>query len=89
MRGPGVVPGRVLSGGDPGDVMPTMAWLLGLPLSDELMGEPLADAFEDAFVAARPIERVESYGPRVSTPIERSPEDAIMLESLRALGYIE
>jgi hypothetical protein len=81
--------GVTLHDADPYDLFPTMAWLLGLPLSEELPGRPLVEAFDEELVAAWPVSRVASYGERPSEPLERSPTDEAMLESLRSLGYIE
>jgi len=90
IAGPHVRAGhRLEEGSDPGDLMPTMAWLLGLPLSAELMGAPLTDAFERELVSAKPVRGVATYGKRPARPPMPSPADEAMLESLRALGYIQ
>lgn len=87
--GPHVRAGKVLDRGTPYDIMPTLAWLLGLPLSNELPGHPLAEAFEDDFARSIPVRRVATYGPRPTGPLVPSSEDPEMLESLRSLGYIK
>ena len=87
--GPDVKKGTVLPRGTPYDVMPTLAWLLGLPLSDELPGKPLTEAFEDSFVQAQPVKRVPTYGERPLGPLLPSPSDPEMLKSLKNLGYIQ
>jgi len=66
-----------------------MAWLLDLPISSQLPGKPLTAAFEEAFVGAKPMHRVDSYGIRPKEPLLPSPEDEEMLKSLRNLGYIQ
>jgi hypothetical protein len=66
-----------------------MVWLLGLPRSDELVGEALFEAFDAEFVAQQPRHRVPSYGPRERRVGRSSPADDRMLENLKALGYIE
>ena len=86
--GPHVKVGHLLEAGDPRDLMPTMAWLLGLPLSEQLAGGVLTDAFEEKFVSEHPVERIPSYGARQSSHGLASPEDEEMLERLRSLGYI-
>jgi hypothetical protein len=73
----------------PYDLMPTMAWLLGLPISAKLPGRPLTEAFEEDFVRSRPISTVPRYGPRPLGPLLPSPEDSEMLRSLKNLGYIQ
>jgi hypothetical protein len=89
IHGPHVRAGHVLERGNPADLMPTLAWLLGLPLSAELVGQPLLEAFDPGFAASRPTASVASYGTRHARAGVRSPEDEAVLESLRALGYIE
>lgn len=89
LLGPGVKKGHTLSDADPLDIMPTLAWLLGIPVSKELPGRPLTEAFTDEFVAARPIKTVPSYGARETRAPETSAADDAMIERLRALGYIE
>lgn len=87
--GPHVRPGQILERGTPYDLMPTLAWLLGLPLSQELPGRPLTEAFEADFVRSLPVRRVPSYGPRPPGPLLPSTADPEILESLRSLGYIQ
>lgn len=88
LRGPGVRRGATLAQASVYDLMPTMAWLLDLPLSSQLPGKPLTAAFEDGFVRSRPLRKVDSYGLRPKEPLLPSPEDEEMLKSLRNLGYI-
>lgn len=89
LRGPHVRAGQVLERGTPYDLMPTLAWLLGLPLSRELPGSPLAEAFEADFARSLPVTRVPSYGPRPAGPLLPSSADPEILESLRSLGYLQ
>ena len=89
LHGPGVRRGATLEQASPLDLMPTMAWLLDLPLAATLPGRPLTEAFEDAFVRAKPIHKVPRYGTRPTEPLLPSPVDEEMLRSLKNLGYIE
>lgn len=89
LAGPHVKPGHRIQGATPYDIMPTLAWLLELPLSEELEGRILSEAFEPAFVSARPAAKVASYGTRETSTPQRSEGDKLMLELLGALGYIE
>jgi arylsulfatase A-like enzyme len=89
LRGPGVKPGAILEQASPYDLMPTMAWLLELPISSRLPGRPLTEAFEEDFVRSKPVHEVARYGPRPAEPLLPSPEDEEMLRSLKNLGYIE
>ena len=88
-RGPGVRRGLTLEQADPYDLMPTMAWLLELPISAKLPGRPLTEAFDEEFVRSKPITKVARYGPRPTEPLLPSPEDEEMLRSLKNLGYLE
>jgi len=89
LRGPGVKPGFTLSQASVYDLMPTMAWLLELPISEALPGRYLAEAFDESFARAKPLSKVPSYPPRPKEPLLPSPEDEEMLRSLKNLGYIQ
>ncbi len=88
LRGPHVKSGYRIQGATPYDIMPTLTWLLGLPLSEEFEGEILTGAFEESFVKSRPVRKVPTYGERPTTNPEVSPSDQLMLELLKGLGYI-
>lgn len=89
ISGPGVKRGYRIQKASPYDLMPTMAWLLGLPLSQELAGHPLIEAFEEDFARSLPIQSVPSYGTRQVGPLLASPSDEEMIKSLKNLGYIQ
>lgn len=88
IAGPGVVagdypPARLE------DVAPTVLDLLGLPLSEELRGQALLDAFDTARVSAPRPRTVLSYGGRSGAAVlddDTSAEAA--RERLRSLGYV-
>jgi len=86
--GPGIRPGQRIDATHY-DIFPTMVAALGLPLSEELPGEPLVELF------CRPpqIERVARYRdddgrftPRIAPPPELTDE---RLKALESLGYLE
>jgi arylsulfatase A-like enzyme len=89
VSGPGVKPGYRIRKGSPYDLMPTMAWLLGLPVSQELAGHPLTEAFEEGFVKSLPLKTVPTYGARQVGQLLASPSDEEMIKSLKNLGYIQ
>lgn len=89
LRGPGVKPGATLQRATPYDLMPTMAWLLELPIASELPGRPLAEAFDEGFAKSKPLKTVASYGPRPRGQALPSPDDEEMIKSLKNLGYIQ
>jgi predicted AlkP superfamily phosphohydrolase/phosphomutase len=47
LNGPGVQPGRRLSGVEIVDFAPTLAWLLGVPIPKDATGRVLYEAFSD------------------------------------------
>ncbi len=87
--GPHVKSDYILNSGNPLDLMPTMAWLLGIPLADDLAGKVLTDAFEQELVDRQGSTKVATYGPRQTRPGLASSVDQGMLEQLRSLGYIQ
>ncbi len=88
LRGPHVKRGYLIREATPYDLMPTFAWLLGLPLAEDLEGKVLKEAFEDSFAAGRAVSRIASYGVRETANPQASPADQLMLDLLKALGYI-
>lgn len=88
IRGPHVKAGLQIRGATPYDLMPTFAWLLGLPLSEEFEGRILTEAFAESFVNRQPVHKVATYGARKTSAPETSPADELMLELLKGLGYI-
>jgi predicted AlkP superfamily phosphohydrolase/phosphomutase len=92
LNGPGIRAGVTVEGATVYDIAPTMLTLVGLPVSREMSGRVLDEAFDDAFRSSHPVEYVDSYGGgRASgdaAPIE-SPVDDEVRERLRSLGYIQ
>jgi arylsulfatase A-like enzyme len=89
LHGPHVLAGKELQGPSPYDLAPTLCWLLGLPISREMPGHPLTEAFDPGFARSQRALYVPTYGPRPTQPMMASGSDQKMLESLRALGYIQ
>ncbi len=75
------------------DVLPTLLYMHGLPISGELDGRVLYRLFDRAHLAERPEVRIASYGDFGSTrrvEVEVSAEaQEEHLERLRSLGYID
>ena len=73
------------------DVAPTLFYLVGLPLSEEIDGKLMADVIDPGFLAAHPPRYIPTFeaGPPTVGGSLNSTQDAEMLENLRALGYIE
>jgi predicted AlkP superfamily phosphohydrolase/phosphomutase len=92
MAGPGIKAGNKIGPKSVVDVTPTLLAYLGLPVAEDMDGEPAVDVFEPSFLKSHPITYVPTYetGERTGdhAPME-SPMDEGLKEKLRALGYIE
>jgi hypothetical protein len=75
------------------DVAPTLLWLAGYPVADDMPGRPLRDLFPGLAGATGPFPRVPTYGRRVpgsGVPADALPEtERRMLDLLRTLGYLD
>ena len=82
-------PGVRLAGSG-ADVVPTLLYLLGVPVSQELPGTVQLGVLDEGFRSRHPVARVPAYGPRIVAPRPpaASPLDRDMLERLRSLGYV-
>ena len=90
MAGPDIREGVTVRGASIYDVFPTVLYLLGLPIPEDLPGRVLAEALEPSGPALPPIRLVEGYGARPDIAREPIPtvRDDDYLERLRALGYV-
>jgi tetratricopeptide (TPR) repeat protein len=76
------------------DVAPTLLYLLGLPVAEDMPGRVLLEAIDPGFARGHPARRIPSYEPLGSRPeitaAGTGAEEAEreLLASLRALGYI-
>lgn len=88
LYGPRFRAGAELHGASVYDVFPTVASMLGAPLSRDLAGHVLNEAF---LSGAEPrVEYLETYGGRDDRiEIEGAADDEGHLERLRALGYVK
>jgi predicted AlkP superfamily phosphohydrolase/phosphomutase len=72
------------------DVLPTVLYLLGLPLSRELEGRILWEALDPTLRADRPPTHIETYGFMPPTLPEETPDSRDITEKkLHALGYVQ
>lgn len=73
------------------DITPTVLYMKGLPVSRDMDGQPLLEAFDDDYVKKNPVQYVESYekatqsGESDDLDFELSEE---LEERLRGLGYL-
>jgi predicted AlkP superfamily phosphohydrolase/phosphomutase len=84
--------GGTIQGANVVDITPTALVAIGLPVADDMDGRPLVEAMTPAFLAAHPVNTVESYETEVrvqkrSEGVESMSEET--KERLRALGYIQ
>jgi arylsulfatase A-like enzyme len=72
------------------DVLPTLLYLMDLPIPSDIEGRILTDALDEEFTRDREPRFVQSYGDesRPAGPID-SELDRNILERLRSLGYIQ
>lgn len=75
---------------DLADAAATLIYLMGLPVAQDLGGEPVLEAVDARFVEENPPEIVSSYGfrPVSPGPLQPTELDREMLDRLRSLGYI-
>jgi len=72
------------------DIAPTLLYLLGFPVSEEMKGRVLKEVIAPRFLSELPLRWVRSFGTRSPEKVisARSRFDREMIERLRALGYI-
>lgn len=93
--GPGVIPGARLETSQMLDITPTMLYALGLPIPENLEGSVIASAFDQEYLAKRPI--VQGTATPLGDTLPAGGDDEAMdaeseeqvLMRLRSLGYIE
>jgi arylsulfatase A-like enzyme len=74
------------------DVMPTLLYLMGIPLPQGLDGGVIKNAIEPEILAAHPVQTESETRPETSaTGGEGYTEEELrnVLDKLRALGYVE
>lgn len=81
--------GLNLSGTSVYDVVPTVLYLLGLPVPEDMPGQVLEEAILGAYMDYNPVRTVKSYETSELEPLEPPPEvDDELRDRLKALGYI-
>jgi predicted AlkP superfamily phosphohydrolase/phosphomutase len=84
--------GQEIAGARIIDVAPTVLYLLGLPIPEDMDGQPLLQAFDPDFVQAHPPQHGESErapSPTAAAHAFSDQEALLIQERLRALGYVE
>lgn len=86
--------GHSFTGADITDVAPTVLYLMGLPIPDDMDGRPLLEVLDPEFVAQHP----PRYASTAGSPDEQPPSEAggfteeeeeMIAKRLQSLGYIE
>ncbi len=89
LRGPGIKK-TVIRQASVLDITPTLLYLFGLPVADDMDGRPLSGAFAKATLEAHPIKTIPTYE---TSPLNFIPAfseiDKDLEERLRDLGYIQ
>ena len=92
LSGKWIKPGRI-AGASIFDVTPTLLYLSGLPIPEDMIGKPLIPAISSEFKDSFPMTQIDSYekvNPIRHEKVPRSSKiDKQRMEELRALGYIE
>lgn len=93
MRGGPVKRGLALQGADIYDLYPTVLYLLGLPVPQNLRGKVLLNALDPGFVRLHPVRAVPSFQdlglpPNLPGASRDGGMNELEIEKLRSLGYI-
>ena len=90
LAGPPFVPGARLEDPDHLDVVPTLLTLLDLPVGTEMPGRVWTEAMSSRWLRRHPTRTTERYDAdwTWSAAPMTSPDDAEIMDGLRALGYI-
>jgi hypothetical protein len=71
------------------DIAPTVLYLLGLPVGEDMPGRVLTEAFRDTWLTQHPISTIETYETGRLHAGKAPPEvDEQLMDRLKALGYI-
>src|SRR3972149_3955115 len=74
------------------DVCPTILFQMGLPISRDMDGTIMEEAFHSDFLTKHSIcyeDTVEGVGTRVAQPVYSAQDESKIVDHLRSLGYIE
>jgi len=91
--GKDIKPGQHLTNLHITDLAPSILYLMGLPIPEDMDGRVLQELFDDRFVASHPVQ-IASLSPRemqsaASATQLSEAEDLKVKERLRALGYLD
>ena len=93
MSGNNIKKGNALDSAHVLDILPTILYLLNLPVAKDMQGRVLVDAFNKDFTTNNPIKYINTFEEKLSEkkePLISLPErDKDILEKLKSLGYIQ
>jgi len=88
LHGPCIAPaGRIQ--GSVYDICPTILHILGLPVADDMLGNPLMQACRPEFLKQVPIRSIPSYGCRSAEKEASAASDRVLIQRLKDIGYID
>ncbi len=94
LKGDGVTPGRRIENPEIIDVAPTLLYLLGLPVPEEMDGRVINEAFSENYLESNPVRTIQSEktckGKSAADGEDVYSRDDVekMSEHLKGLGYI-
>lgn len=89
MAGNGIKKGHLLHGAGLHDLVPTLLYLLDLPVAKDFAGKVLTDGISEAHLAKHPIKFIDTYGrPTVDTQQQKVLSDQEK-KKLKELGYLK
>lgn len=89
VNSPATPPGAMIENANLLDLAPTMLYWLGLPLSRELPGRIITEAFHESYLTQNPARYVDSYGDPPVLREEPAGMPEPLLEHLRSLDYVK
>ena len=90
MTGPDIKPGNKINDIDIMDILPTVFYLVEVPISDDVDGKVLYKCFNEDFVKSRKarFKKLDKKAMRDGSDIYSKEEEAELIKSLKGLGYI-
>ena len=71
------------------DIAPTVLYLLGQPIPDDMDGGVILEGLDTDYVSSNPVQKAEAVAADVQAEGYSREDEAIIEERLRGLGYIE
>jgi len=89
LMGKGIKPGAALEKASIMDIAPTVLYLMGLGVPEDMDGRVLTEAFTSEFLLSHPVETMPTWGEEEAVEFTYTAEEAEEIkERLRSLGYL-